>query len=79
MESRAVRVLVLMAAVLIVFGTVVMVGLRLLPAPHTESDYLVVGSVATFIALGVLFLTLISTWVRTPHVFYRKRDKPPEG
>ena len=65
MGSRAVRYLVLAVAILLLFLAVVAIGLRLLPAPHSESDYLVVGSVATFVALAALFLALISTFLKT--------------
>jgi len=75
MQLRGLRVLGLIAAVLVVFGTVVAIGLRLLPEPHSETDYLVIGSVATFIALGVLFVVLITSYVKSPEVFFKRREK----
>jgi xanthine/uracil permease len=78
MQSPWLKAIALAAAIVIVFGIVVVAGLRLLPSPHTDSDYLVVGSVATFVALGVLFLALITTWIKTPNVFFKRREKPPE-
>ena len=70
----------LLGAAAIAFVVTVAVGLRLLPAPHTETDYLVVGSVATFLCLGVLFAVLITTWIRSSEVFLKKRTKPdPEA
>ncbi|MBL0156014.1 MAG: hypothetical protein IPP47_02710 [Bryobacterales bacterium] len=70
----------LLGAAAIAFVVTVAVGLRLLPAPHTETDYLVVGSVATFLCLGVLFAVLITTWIRSSEVFFKKRTKPdPEA
>jgi cytochrome c oxidase assembly factor CtaG len=75
MQLRGLRILGLFVAVLMVFGVVVAIGLRLLPGPHTETDYLVVGSVATFIALGVLFVVLITSYVKSPDVFFKRRDK----
>jgi len=78
MQSSWLKALALASAIVIVFGIVVAVGLRLLPAPHTDSDYWVVGSVATLLALGGLFLVLITTWVKTPNVFFKRRERPPE-
>lgn len=73
----------LLGAGAIVFCITLAIGLKLLPGPHTETDYLVVGSVATFLCLGVLFAVLITTWIRTPNVFFKKRDTnesvPPSG
>ena len=75
MQLRGLRVLGLFAAILLVFAVVVAIGLQLLPSPHSETDYLVVGSVATFIALGVLFVVLITSYVKSPDVFFKRRDK----
>ena len=69
----------LLGAGAIVFGVTLAIGLKLLPGPHTETDYLVVGSVATFLCLGVLFAVLITTWIRTPDVFFKKRGSPESG
>lgn len=66
----------LLGAAAIAFVVTVAVGLRLLPGPHTETDYLVVGSIATFFCLGVLFAVLITTWIRSSDVFFKKRVKP---
>ena len=54
----------LLTGAAIVFGVTVAIGLRLLPEPHSETDYLVVGSIATFLSLGVLFAVLIATWIK---------------
>lgn len=73
----------LLVAIAITFGAAVAVALKVLPGPHSETDYLVVGSIATFLALGVLFAFLINAWVKTPDVFFRRRrkpeDEPPAG
>ncbi len=74
------RALMLVASAVIVFGVTVAIGLKILPGPHNETDYLVVGSVATFLALVVLFAVLLTTWLRSPDIFFRKRTKPnPEA
>ncbi len=69
----------LLGAAAIAFVITVAIGLRLLPGPHTETDYLVVGSVATFLCLGVLFSVLITTWIRSSEIFFKKRTKPETG
>lgn len=76
MGTAAGRALMLVASAVIVFGVTVAIGLKILPAPHNETDYLVVGSVATFLALIVLFAVLLTTWLRSPDVFFRRRPKP---
>ncbi|HEV1283681.1 MAG TPA: hypothetical protein VNU44_00145 [Bryobacteraceae bacterium] len=69
------RGLMLGAAALCVFVVVAAVMLKLMPAPLKESDYMVIGSVATLLALGVLFLVLVSTTLKSSDVFFKKRRK----
>jgi len=69
------RGLMLGAAALCVFVIVAAVMLKLTPAPLKESDYMVIGSVATLLALGVLFLVLVSTTLKSSDVFFKKRRK----
>jgi amino acid permease len=69
------RGLMLAAAALCVFVVVAALMLKLVPAPLKESDYMVVGSVATLVALGVLFLVLVSTTLKSSDVFFKKRRK----
>lgn len=68
------RYFVLALAAICVFGVVAAVMIRFMPAPLKESDFLVIGSVATLVALLVLFLALIST-TRSSNVFFRRRRK----
>ena len=58
-----------------VFGVAAMVMLRLMPAPLKDTDYLVIGSVATLVSLLVMFLILIATRLKTPDPFFKKRKK----
>jgi len=58
-----------------VFGVAAMVMLRLMPAPLKDTDYLVIGSVATLVSLLVMFLILIATRLKTPDPFFKKRRK----
>ena len=67
--------LVLGAATLIVFAVSALLIIKLMPGPLKDSDYLVVGSVATLAALLVLFGVLISTSMKARDVFFKKRKK----
>ena len=69
------RGLMLGAAALCVFVVVAAVMLKLMPARLKESDYMVIGSVATLLALGVLFLVLVSTTLKSSDIFFKKRRK----
>ena len=71
-----VRLAMLIGAAVIVFFVVVAIGVQLVPSPRSETDFLVIGSVATLLSLGTLFVVLITTWIRTPDVFFKRRQKP---
>ena len=58
-----------------VFGVAALVMVTIMPAPLKDSDYLVIGSVATLMALLVMFLILIATRMKTPDLFFKKRRK----
>jgi hypothetical protein len=58
-----------------VFVVVSAVMYKLMPAPLKESDYLVIGSVATLMALGAVFALLVSTTMKSSDVFFKKRRK----
>ncbi len=61
MELRAGRLALLGLAMAISFGVIAGVLLRVMPMPHKDTDYLVIGTLATFGALAVLFLMLLAT------------------
>ncbi|MEZ5402373.1 MAG: hypothetical protein R2729_22050 [Bryobacteraceae bacterium] len=61
MNLSASRIALLGVAMAVSFGIIAAVLLRLMPLPHKDTDYLVVGALATFGALGVLFLMLLAT------------------
>lgn len=67
--------LVLVAAVLLVFGVTTAIGLRLVPQPHTDTDYLVVGSVATLLALAAMFGVLLTTVFKSGSPLIRRRQR----
>ena len=58
-----------------VFGVAAAVMIEVMPAPLKDSDYLVIGSVATLVSLLVMFLVLISTRLKSPDPFFKKRKK----
>ncbi len=47
----------------------------ILPGPHQQLDYLVIGAVATAVSLILLFLVLLGPRFRKSESFYRKRTK----
>jgi len=69
------RAVLLSLAVLCVFGLVAAVLMKLMPGPLKESDYMVIGSVATLVSLLVLFLALVSTTMKASDVFFRRRRR----
>jgi hypothetical protein len=69
------RNLVLVFAGLCVFTVVAAIMVKVMPGPMKESDYLVVGSVATLVALLVLFLMLVSTTLKSSNIFFKRRKK----
>jgi hypothetical protein len=58
-----------------VFVVVSALMLQFMPSPLKESDYMVIGSVATLLALGAVFLVLVSTTLKSTDVFFKKRRK----
>jgi ABC-type Fe3+-siderophore transport system permease subunit len=68
------RGFVLALAVTLVFAAVAAIMVKVLPAPLKDSDYLVIGSVATLVALLVLFFVLISS-TKSSNVFFKRRRK----
>jgi hypothetical protein len=69
------RGLMLGALGICVFVVVAALMLTLMPAPLKESDYMVIGSVATLLGLGSVFLVLVSTTLKSTDVFFKKRRK----
>jgi hypothetical protein len=69
------RQILLVLGGICVFGVAALVMLQLMPAPLKDSDYLVIGSVATLVSLLVMFLVLIATRLKSPDLFFKKRKK----
>jgi hypothetical protein len=75
MSPRVKKLIVLLAAVLLVFGVTTAIGLKLVPQPHTDTDYLVVGSVATLLALAAMFGVLLTTVFKSGAPLIRRRQR----
>ena len=69
------RTLVLVLAALCVFAVVAAIMLRVMPEPLKDSDYLVIGSVATLVSLLTLFFGLTATTLKSPDTFFKRRKK----
>jgi hypothetical protein len=69
---------ILGVAVLFIFVAVTAVLLKLMPGPRKDSDYLVIGSIATLISLAAVFLLVIGTSAKTgkfSDIFFKRRRK----
>jgi CDP-diglyceride synthetase len=66
------KTIVVALGALLVFAAVAAVIVRFMPQPVEDSDFLIAGSVATLVALLVLFLGLVP---RSGDVFVKKRRK----
>ena len=75
MALTASRWLILVAAIVVVFGVTVAIALRVVPGPHSETDYLVIGSVATLLSLVVVFVVLMVTSPKAGELFYKRRPR----
>lgn len=75
MDVRFGRIAVLVLAMIIVFGAVVTILLQIIPAPRKDTDYLVIGTLATFASLATLFAVLITTVFKEPNALFFKRKK----
>lgn len=67
MEKRN-RFLLLAAAIVVIFVATVAVLLRVIPEPHSKLDHLVIGAVATFLSMILLWVAMLQE---------SKRPAPP--
>jgi hypothetical protein len=67
---------VIAGLILAEFAAVALLLLRWMPGPRNSTDYVVIGTLATFVALATLFGVLLAS-VRDSSVFVKKRDRPP--
>ena len=65
----------LLGAAVAFFGIATIVLTQLLPGPHTQRDYFIIGCLATLMSLFALFLMVITTWIKTPNLFFKRRKR----
>jgi len=75
MSSNVSRAMMLAGIGVALFGISTVVLVRLLPGPHTEKDYFIIGCMATLVTLVAMFLLVITTWIKTPIPFFRRRKR----
>jgi uncharacterized membrane protein len=75
MSSNSSRALMLVGVAVALFGITAVVLTQLLPGPRTERDYFIIGCLSTLVALFALFLIVISTWLKAPNPFFKRRKR----
>jgi hypothetical protein len=58
-----------------VFGIAAFLLIQILPSPLATRDYFIVGCLATLVALLALFVLLISTSLKSPNPFFKRRKR----
>lgn len=76
MQSNKARWLTLLAVAAIFFGVTVAIGFAIVPEPRTPADHLVIGTIATLVALAAVFVMIITTIYKGSDNFVRRRPKP---
>jgi uncharacterized membrane protein len=71
------RTLLLALALVVMFAAVAGIMLKVMPAPLKDSDYLIIGSVATMVSLLLLFVLLNANSGKASSVFFKRRKKGP--
>ncbi len=69
------RNLSLAAALIFIFAAVAGIMLKVMPGPLKDSDYLVIGTVATMVSLLALFVLLVTTSGKSSNIFFKRRQK----
>jgi hypothetical protein len=69
------RTLPLALATVLVFAAVAVIMLKVMPAPLKDSDYLIIGSVATLVSLLALFVVVVTTSGKASSVFFKRRKR----
>ena len=73
MPPRFFRLALLVVGVVFAFAISLVVMLQLIPAPRRSVDYMIIGGAATFSAMAILFVVMITTWYRMPVGIVRRR------
>jgi len=70
------KTVALVLGVVMSFAVTAAILLKLIPAPRKETDFLVIGTLSTFVALVVLFGALFGAGAVKPSFWFR--PKPPQ-
>ncbi len=77
MAPTGMRMVTLAGVAVVVFLIAVILLVNLLPGSRMPGDYLIIGSIATLVALAVLFAMVIPSLVGgREELFFKKRRKP---
>jgi Na+/melibiose symporter-like transporter len=76
MSSNVSRAVMLAGIGVALFAVSSAVLIRLLPGPHTEKDYFIIGCMATLVSLVAVFLLVIMTWTKSANPFFKRRKRP---
>lgn len=60
MEKRTSRWLTLGGGIAVLFVATIAILLKIIPQPHRNLDYLVIGAVATFLSMILLWIALMN-------------------
>ena len=60
MEKRNTRWVALAGGIAVLFIATVVILLKIIPAPHQKLDYLVIGAVATFLSMILLWVAMMN-------------------
>ena len=60
MEKRTSRWLTLGSGIVVLFIATIAILLKIIPQPHRNLDYLVIGAVATFLSMILLWIALMN-------------------
>jgi hypothetical protein len=70
------RTWMLLLVAVCTFASVALVLLQVVPGPHKELDYMVIGTVSVMAALFVVFLVLIKTSFKSSDLFFKSPKDP---
>lgn len=65
-------------AVMVAFVAVAAILMKLIPEPRKDSDFLIIGSIATLVSLAAVFVLVISTSRKSgkgSEAFFKRRRK----
>lgn len=77
MEQRKTRLLALGGGIAILFVVTVVILLNVIPGPHRKLDYLVIGAVATFLSMILLWVVLVQGWLPSTSAPAKDDPVPP--